>query len=97
MEPKDRLRYVESIIAAEFMKELHALRDTKYDDVRLRRLERLSREFIRIQKHRTLELQSKLRQAIADSIRIPNPANPGKPSSTYSTEWEGGGIPPDAQ
>ena len=83
MNPKDRLRYLESIIAAEFMKELHALRDTQHDDVRLRRLERLSREFIRIQNHHTLELQSKVQQAIAESIRIPNPADTCKPSSTY--------------
>jgi hypothetical protein len=81
MEPEDRLRYIESLIAAEFMKELRALRDTEYNDTRLRRLERLSREFLRIQKHHTLELQSKLHQALTDSIRIPNPANPGKPSS----------------
>jgi hypothetical protein len=82
MEPEDRLRYIESLIAAEFVKELHALRETEHNDIRLRRLERLSRRFICIQKHHTLELQSKLQEAIADSIRIPNLANPGKPSST---------------
>jgi hypothetical protein len=69
MEPAARLRYIENLIAAQFMKELEALRNTDYDDVHLRHFERLTQGFLRIQKHHTLEHQSKLREAIADSLR----------------------------
>jgi len=93
MEPATRLRYIESLIAGLFMKELDALRHIECDDAHLRRFERLTREFIRIQKHHTLKLQSKLVEALAISSLHETLQNPADPLAPNSTETLGGYIP----
>jgi hypothetical protein len=76
MKPEDRFRYIESILLTEFGNMLGALRDIPDTDLRMRRLQGLSREFVRMHKFNTHGLQSQLHHEKSLSTRYSKPCQP---------------------